>query len=137
MDTPSTQIDWESIERSPEFRELVDRRRRFVTPCTIFFLAWYLGFILLCAYAPDFMGESVYEGLTVGYCLALTQFVMVFGLGLWYLRKADREFDPLAERAIEAYSGDDHHPGAGRRFERATDGAAAGTQRATSGEVQR
>ena len=117
MDTPSTQIDWEAIERSPEFRELVARRRRFVIPCTVFFLAWYLGFILLCAYAPDFMGESVYEGLTVGYCLALTQFVMVFVLGLWYLRKADDEFDPLAERAIASYAGHEHHP-TGRRFAR-------------------
>ena len=78
------------------------RRRRFVVPCTVFFLAWYLGFILLCAYAPDFMGESVYQGLTVGYCLALTQFVMVFGLGLWYLRKSEREFDPLADKVVEA-----------------------------------
>ena len=84
-------------------------------PCTVFFLTWYMGFIVLCAYAPDFMGESVYEGLTVGYCLALTQFVMVFVLGLWYLRKADREFDPLAERAIAAYAEHEPHP-ASRRF---------------------
>ena len=76
-----------------------------------------MGFMVLCAYAPDFMGERVYEGLTVGYCLALTQFAMVFILGLWYLRKADREFDPLAETAIAAYTDDDLHPGA-RRFER-------------------
>ena len=121
VDTPSTRIDWEAIERTPEFRELVARRRRFVVPCTIFFLAWYLGFILLCAYAPDFMGESVYEGLTIGYCLALTQFVMVFVLGLWYLRKADKEFDPLAEHAIAAYAEHEHHPGATRRFARDRD----------------
>jgi len=57
--------------------------------------------VVLAGYAPDFMGESVYEGLTVGYVLALTQFVMVWGLGWLYLRKADREFDPLAERAAE------------------------------------
>ena len=44
------------------------------------------------------MGESVYEGLTVGYCYALTQFLMVFVLGIWYLRKSDREFDPLRRR---------------------------------------
>ena len=140
MDTSDpalTRIDYEAIERSPEFQELVRRRRGFVLPCTAFFLAWYLGFILLCAYAPDFMGESVYEGLTVGYCLALTQFVMVFGLGIWYLRKADHEFDPLAARAIENYDDDDHHPAAGRRFERATDGAAAGRQRTAGEEVHR
>ena len=127
MDTPSTQIDWEAIERTPEFRELVNRRRRFVVPCTIFFLAWYLGFIVLCAYAPDFMGESVYEGLTVGYCLALTQFVMVFTLGLWYLRKSEKEFDPLAERAIASYADHEHHPGATRRFAR-DDRAAVGSE---------
>jgi len=132
VDTPSTRIDWEAIERSPEFRELVARRRGFVIPCTVFFLSWYLGFILLCAYAPDFMGESVYEGLTVGYCLALTQFVMVFGLGLWYLRKSDNEFDPLRDRAIAAYAADDGRPAAGRRFERTEAGAST-----TSGEATR
>jgi uncharacterized membrane protein (DUF485 family) len=94
-------VDWEAIERSDEFQELVHRRRAFVIPATIFFLAWYMGFILLCGYAEDFMAESVYQGLTVGYCLALTQFAMVFILGLWYLRKADREFDPLARRVSE------------------------------------
>jgi uncharacterized membrane protein (DUF485 family) len=98
-DVPARPIDWERAERSPEFQELVAAKRRFVLPATIFFLAWYLGFVLLAGYAPGFMGESVYEGLTVGYCLALTQFVMVFVLGIWYLRKADREFDPLAARA--------------------------------------
>ena len=94
--------DWQRIERSDEFRELVRRRRSFVVPATIFFLVYYMAFILLAGYAPDFMGESVYEGLTVGYCYALTQFVMVFGLGLWYLRKSEKEFDPLADKVVEA-----------------------------------
>ena len=108
--------DYECIERSPEFQELVRKRRSFVLPATIFYLAWYMGFILLCGYAPDFMAESVYEGLTVGYCLALTQFVMVFVLGIMYLRKADRDYDPLAHRIDEmAERGDLTAPG---RFER-------------------
>ena len=49
-------VDWEEVAQSPEFRELVAARRRFVLPATIFFLAWYIGFILLAGYAPDFMG---------------------------------------------------------------------------------
>jgi uncharacterized membrane protein (DUF485 family) len=107
-------VDWKGIERSEEFRELVKRRRSFVVPATIFFLAYYMAFIIICGYAPDFMGESVYEGLTVGYCYALTQFVMVFVLGIWYLRKADREFDPLADAAVEAAADSDEKA----RFER-------------------
>jgi uncharacterized membrane protein (DUF485 family) len=95
------EIDWIAAERSPEFRELIAKRRRFVVPATIFFLVWYFGFIILAGYAEDFMGESIYEGFTVGYLLALTQFVMVWGLGWLYLRKSDREFDPLARKAAE------------------------------------
>ena len=73
--------DWERIEHSPQF-----------------FLAYYMAFILLAGYAKDFMASSVYEGLTVGYCLALTQFVMVFVLGIVYLRKSDRDYDSLAAK---------------------------------------
>jgi uncharacterized membrane protein (DUF485 family) len=97
------QVDWEAVERSPEFRELIKRKKAFVIPATIFFLAWYFGFIILAGYAPDFMGEEfLTDGLTVGYVLALSQFVMTWVLGWWYLRRADRVFDPLAARAREA-----------------------------------
>ena len=95
------EIDWIAAERSPEFRELIRKRRRFVLPATIFFLAWYFGFIILAGYSEDFMGESIYEGFTVGYLLALSQFIMVWTLGWLYLRKADRDFDPLARKAAE------------------------------------
>ena len=95
-------LDWEGVERSPEFQELVRKRRSFVLPATIFFLAYYMGFILLAGYAKDFMASSVYEGLTVGYTLALTQFVMVAVLGVMYLRRADRDYDPLAQRVVDA-----------------------------------
>lgn len=112
MTEPS--YDWEAVERSEEFQQLVHSRRRFVVPATIFFLAWYLGFILLAGYAKDFMGRSIYEGLTVGYVLALTQFVMVWGLAWAYLRKADRDFEPLeraaAERAVAMTAGEPREP---------------------------
>ena len=103
-DAPRRDIDWEAIEASPEFQELVRTRRSFVVPATIFFLAWYMGFVVLAAYAEDFMSERVYQGLTVGYCLALTQFVMVLVLGIMYLRRADRVYDPLAAKAIERWT---------------------------------
>lgn len=106
-DRPHAEIDWSAIERAPEFRELVHRRRAFVIPATAFFLTWYMGFIVLTAVAPDFMGDRVYEGLTVGYVLALSQFLMVLVLGIWYLRKSDREFDPLAARVRECYGAED------------------------------
>jgi uncharacterized membrane protein (DUF485 family) len=95
-------IDWAAVERSPEFRELIKRRKSFVLPATVFFLVWYFGFIALAGYAPDFMGETfITDGLTVGYVLALTQFVMTWGLAAWYLKRSSRVFDPLASKAAQ------------------------------------
>ena len=96
-------IDWQAVERSPEFRELVRRKKAFIIPATIFFMAWYFGFIILAGYAPDFMGrEFITDGLTVGYALAISQFVMTWVLGWLYLRRAENTFDPLAARVREA-----------------------------------
>ena len=65
------------------------------------------------------MGEEfLVDGLTVGYVLALTQFVMTWVLGWLYLRRSDRVFDPLAERAAaQALHAADGERPAGR-FER-------------------
>jgi uncharacterized membrane protein (DUF485 family) len=116
MEEQRPSYDWERIEQSPEFQELVHKRRSFVLPATIFFLAYYMGFILLAGYAEDFMASSVYQGLTVGYCLALTQFLMVFVLGLMYLKRSDRDYDPLSRRVVEmAERGE---VGTGARFDR-------------------
>ena len=95
------EIDWAAAAKSPEFLELQRRKRSFVVPGLAFVAIWYFGFIALAGYAPDFMGERLVEGFTVGYALALSQFVMTWVLAWMYLRRADRVFDPLARKAAE------------------------------------
>jgi uncharacterized membrane protein (DUF485 family) len=99
--THHPEIDWDAASRSPEFQELVHKRRSFVIPVLAFVFVWYFGFIALAGYAPDFMGERLIDGFTVGYAIALSQFVMTWFLGWLYLRKSDRDFDPLAKRAAQ------------------------------------
>lgn len=96
------QVDWEAAANSPEFKRLVTEKRRFVLPATVFFLTWYFGFIVLAGVAPDFMGEKLVKGVTVGYVFAFSQFIMVWVLAAMYLRRADKVFDPLAEEAARA-----------------------------------
>jgi uncharacterized membrane protein (DUF485 family) len=121
------EIDWIAAERSPEFRELIRRRRAFVVPALGFVFVWYFGFIALAGYAPDFMGERLVEGFTVGYALALSQFVMTWVLAGWYLRRSDRVFDPLARAAAEQ---------AMRTSDRA-EAERGGTRRFDPGQVER
>jgi uncharacterized membrane protein (DUF485 family) len=117
------EIDWERAAHSPEFHELERQKRSFVVPATVFFVCWYFGFIILAGYAPDFMGESIYQGFTVGYLIALSQFVMVWVLAGLYLRRANRVFDPLARRVAE------HTPGAGAYVGDGAGATRAGTDR--------
>ena len=130
------EIDWEAVEQSPEFRELTRRKKAFVIPATVFFMAWYFGFVILCGYAPDFMGrEFITDGLTVGYAFALSQFLMTWVLGWMYLRRANREFDPLAARAREVAEGPVAADAPGRRFRRGAIVEEPVTPSATSEEV--
>jgi uncharacterized membrane protein (DUF485 family) len=144
--TNGRSVDWERTEALPEFGELVARRRRFVLPATAFFLVWYLGFILLAGYAEEFMGTSIIDGFTVGYLLALSQFVMVGVLGVWYLKYAERQLDPLRVRIAEeagerftaepAVAADEHAVQAGR-FDRPPPGATAPGTTPTEREADR
>ena len=56
------QYDWEAIEHTPEFQELIRKKKRFVLPATIFFLSYYLAFILLAGYAKSFMARRSMKG---------------------------------------------------------------------------
>ena len=92
-------IDWVAAEESPEFRELIAKRRAFVLPATIFFLTFFLGFILLSSYAKEFMGTQIVAGFTWGYLYALLNFLMVIVIGVAYNRRSEKVFGPLSEKA--------------------------------------
>jgi uncharacterized membrane protein (DUF485 family) len=86
--------DYAAIESSREFAELRSRLRRFVFPMTFVFLSWYLTFVLLAAYAHDFMGRRVFGLITVGMLLGLAQFVTTLAITITYNRYAKRKLDP-------------------------------------------
>jgi uncharacterized membrane protein (DUF485 family) len=96
--TPESRADWESLERSPDFRQLVSSRRRFVAPALIAFVVWYGGFLALTAYARDFMDTKVIGNFTWAWLLALSLIVMTWLIAWLYLRWSERRLMPLVER---------------------------------------
>jgi uncharacterized membrane protein (DUF485 family) len=85
------------VQASPEFQELRSRLRRFVFPMTAFFLIWYATYVLLGAFAHDFMAIEVWGNINVGLIIGLGQFVTTFLITGLYVRFANRELDPRAE----------------------------------------
>ena len=86
------------VQLSPDFTELRRRFRRFVFPMTALFLAWYFLYVLLAAYAHDFMATKVFGNITVGLLFGLGQFASTFIITMVYARWADRQLDPVGER---------------------------------------
>jgi uncharacterized membrane protein (DUF485 family) len=94
--------DWQAIERSREFQELVRKRRSFLVPATIVFLVVGIGYLLLAAFDHGLMGRQVLGGIPFAWLAALTQVLLTWVLTWAYLRRADSTFEPLERRAAEA-----------------------------------
>jgi uncharacterized membrane protein (DUF485 family) len=98
---------YEEVQASDEFAQLRSRFRRFVFPVTAAFLVWYFLYAILSAYAHDFMATKVVGNINVGVVFGLLQFVSTFAITMWYVRWADREFDPTADALRERIEGGD------------------------------
>jgi uncharacterized membrane protein (DUF485 family) len=86
--------DYLAIQASPEFVALRRRFRGFVFPLSFAFFAWYMTYVLLAAYAHDFMSRKVFGQVNVAILLGLGQFVSTAVITWLYLRYARRRLDP-------------------------------------------
>jgi uncharacterized membrane protein (DUF485 family) len=98
--------DYGAIQRSREFVSLRRRLRAFVFPMSFVFLAWYLTYVLLAAYAHDFMSRKLFGQVNVGMALGIGQFASTALITVLYLRYAGRHLDPrVAELRARAEDG--------------------------------
>jgi uncharacterized membrane protein (DUF485 family) len=101
----STGTVYEQMQATPEFADLRRRLRRFVFPMSVAFLVWYLVYVLLASYAPDFMAIKVFGNINIGLIIGLLQFVTTFVITTVYVRYANRHLDPAAEKIREQIEG--------------------------------
>src|SRR5262245_18530411 len=100
-ETPVRSQDYLAVQASPAFQELRNRLRRFVFPMSALFLIWYFAYVLLGAFAHDFMAIKLWGNVNVGLLIGHGQFVSTIIITGLYVRFANRELDPRAE-AIRA-----------------------------------
>ncbi|MDI3256489.1 MAG: DUF485 domain-containing protein [Kyrpidia sp.] len=95
---------WEEIHASPEFRQLVGKKKRFLVPAVIFFLVYYFLLPVFAGWAKLLMAAKIFGPVNFGYLFALSQFVMVWVICWLYVRKALR-FDAMAEQVARQVKG--------------------------------
>jgi uncharacterized membrane protein (DUF485 family) len=89
---------YDEVLADPRYQRLVRRRGRFTWALTIVMLVAYFGYIALIAFDKALLARSIGGGATslgipVGVGLILLA-VLLTGL---YVRRANREFDPLVK----------------------------------------
>jgi uncharacterized membrane protein (DUF485 family) len=86
------------VDNSDEFSALRKAFRGFVFPMTAAFFIWYALYVLLSAYARDFMGTKIVGNINVALVFGLLQFVTTFGIAWLYARYARQRLDPPAAK---------------------------------------
>ncbi|MEV1142714.1 DUF485 domain-containing protein [Micromonospora sp. NPDC049799] len=104
----STAERYVAVQRSDEFAGLRRALRGFIFPMTVAFFLWYALYVILSAYARDFMGTKLVGNINVALVFGLLQFVSTFLIAWLYSRYADRKIDPVADR-IRAEMGEVTH----------------------------
>ena len=89
--------EWVRVERTSAFKELARRRKAFIVPATIFFLAFFFGLPILAAFTDVLSGRAV-GPLTWAYVYGFAQFAMVWILMHLYVSRANK-WDDLVDRA--------------------------------------
>ncbi len=96
---PSESIDYEKVEQSEKFQNLMQNRRKFIVPMTIFFLVFYFLLPILTSYTT-FLNTPVIGDISWVWLFAIGQFVMTWVLCTIYVKKA-AVFDKQADEIID------------------------------------
>ncbi|MDQ3616356.1 MAG: DUF485 domain-containing protein [Actinomycetota bacterium] len=95
---------YEDLHASADFQELRQKYRRFALPATVAFLVWYLLYVLMANWAPDFMSIRLVGNINVALVFGLLQFVSTFAIAYLYARYMNTHVDPLANGLEKRYN---------------------------------
>ncbi|MDH4565400.1 DUF485 domain-containing protein [Pseudomonas sp. BN414] len=93
-----TPQDLDRIRENPDFIQLVRRKQRLTWTLTAAMLVIYYGFVLLVAFAPGVLGQSLNGGVTsVGMLVGVVIILLSFALTGIYVKRTN-VLDPLNDK---------------------------------------
>lgn len=92
-----TAIDWAAINADPRFQELHRRKTGFLSALMAVSVVCYFLLPIGAAWVPELFRLRVAGAVNLGLLLALSEFLVAWGVAAVYTRRANREFDRLAD----------------------------------------
>jgi uncharacterized membrane protein (DUF485 family) len=93
----------EKIQRNPVYQELRRKRNRLGTTLTILMLVVYYGYVALIAFDKEFLAQplSSVGVTTLGIPIALFVIIFTIVITLFYIRRANNEFDQMTQQILK------------------------------------
>ena len=89
---------WAETQASPEFQDLKRKFRGFAFPLTVAFLAWYFLYVILTAFAREWIATPVIGNINIALILGLLQFASTFIIMWLYERHSSKHLDGASEK---------------------------------------
>lgn len=98
--------DWAALARSPQFRELMASRRRFLVAGTAFYSLYFLAYLCLLGFAPDTMGKYLFGSVTYALAGGMSLVVLAFVMAFLHARKSG-EWERMAHAVLASAEPDE------------------------------
>jgi uncharacterized membrane protein (DUF485 family) len=95
-----TVMNWAAIDADPRFQTLHKKKTAFLWGLMLFSVIFYFLLPIGSAYFQELFKLKVWGPLNVGIVFALSQFIVAWAIAGIYARRANREFDAMAEEII-------------------------------------
>lgn len=96
--------EWLVMVEDPEYRALVQSKRRFLLNCWLLAVSSYFALSVGVAWFPVWFATPVFGETNIGLLLALVEVLLVLMVAALYVRRASRDFDPRAEALAKRFS---------------------------------
>jgi len=92
--------DWDAIAEHPKFMELKTLKNRFLFGWWLFSASFFFLLPLGVGFFPELYRVKVLGEINFCFAFSLLQFVVSWGIAIFYAHKANKDFDRLTNELI-------------------------------------
>jgi len=96
-------INWAAIDSNPKFQALYRKKTFFLWGLMVFSTIFYFLLPIGAAYYQDLYKIKVWGVVNFGIVFALSEFVVAWVIAYVYSKKANAEFDAMAQEIINDF----------------------------------
>ncbi|WP_067600610.1 DUF485 domain-containing protein [Nocardiopsis listeri] len=91
-----------AMHSDPRFLHLKKSLFSFIFPMSLAFMAWYLLYVLMTAFARDLMSVQLFGNVNLALLFGVLQFITTFSIAIIYSNYSRKRLDPAAAAVREA-----------------------------------